>query len=997
MAYQSNFKGDEVVALLNMVKNGGAGAVVRNLFTGDTLLDEEKAYNAETYQMVMEAEIPPIIMWGGGLPMYIDKHSTSTDTSIRIYYHVHIGGEHGVSLCKLGSDGTVIEEMFAYDCYILYDKGDTTNTGVFNALQSAAILGNIIIEDAELGILRPVQIIPVDENSAILIATEYNSGPFVNLVAYIVTSDDIVSRNVVQGPAAGGGEVLYLHKDEGDYTEQEQAANGAVLEAIKQGTLSGAAVVNYDGEYYTVVTAYTMTFSGEDEFFIVATNYSSGKLLFINKTGVQEFSMSPQTVIYINEGQTEEQKKENFINLLYAVEVHRQSYPIIYFRDGDKYYTSLGSIGPDWFFWDIQNFSVGVVTVNIDSDAGTLETTVERIPLNLVFGSLSAQIVVVPIGRELTDSEKQSNVEAYEAITKGMNLIFADCGSALCFAKAYLDTVGSFVIDVPTDSGVTTYKVVLAEDGTVTTTELGGSSAGTTDTTAVVEFVTSGELTAEQKATNAAVYSRIANGEKVVTFFKRNGEAYLMPMLHTDYDGHNVFFDLLQAFSSESGEATLGVAHIVMSSDGTVTASESTLPLSGNSVEAAILEFNSDGSALTTEQKAHNAKIYQKIFNNETVQVYLNVGTLVPLQSSSVSGTEIILSASAIITADSGSLRYQSLKLSSDGDLQMYEQKEYPLTGGSGSESELREIYVADALDESQKAYNAETYNKIREGAGVLPYIKGANGAPRYLCNFTLWGGSTPYITMKTYVFDTLQDGEYTYLLVKLMSDGTASSQDNEKTLSSLAVDSTLSSTSENPVQNKVVKTKFNEVDSWLTRLQNTVNGWGESLEELLGYFTEGKANDADKLDGHDSSHFATSEAVTQLSQKVDAIPTITVDSAIVEESANPVQSKVIKAYVDDMKVMEVSQSAITQIELMPNTLYRLSDITSLVVTLAQGEVGVANYYMFEIAVGDAIPEITLPSSVRWMDGYDVLADLNKDTVYQISILNNLAVGGAFV
>lgn len=86
MAYQSNFKGDEVVALLNMVKNGGAGAVVRNLFTGDTLLDEEKAYNAETYQMVMEAEIPPLIMLEGALPMYISKDTT--DTSIHIYFPI---------------------------------------------------------------------------------------------------------------------------------------------------------------------------------------------------------------------------------------------------------------------------------------------------------------------------------------------------------------------------------------------------------------------------------------------------------------------------------------------------------------------------------------------------------------------------------------------------------------------------------------------------------------------------------------------------------------------------------------------------------------------------------------------------------------------------------------------------------------------------------------------------------------------------------------------
>lgn len=830
MAYQSNFKGDEVVALLNMVKNGGAGAVVRNLFTGDTLLDEEKAYNAETYQMVMEAEIPPIIMLYGVLPMYIDKNSTSTDTSIRIYYHVHIAGEHGVVLCKLGSDGTVTEETLAYDYCILYDNGDTANTGVFKALQTASFLGNIIIEDSELGILRPVQIIPVDEDLVILVATDYSSGPFVNLVGYLVASDDIVSRQAAQGPAAGGGEVLYLHKDEGAYTEQEQAVNEAVLEAIKQGTLGGAAVVNYDGEYYTVVTAYAMTISGEDEYFIVATDYGKAKLLLIGKTGVEEFPLLPQTVIYINEGQTEQQKKENFINLMGAVAVHQQDYPNVYFRDGDKYYTALGSIGLDWFFWDIQTASVGVVTINVDSDAGTLETTVERIPLSSVFSSLSPQVVVVPIGRELTDSEKQSNVEAYEAITNGMSLVFADCGAALCFAKAYLDvTATNFVIDVPTDSGVTTYKVVLAADGSVTTTELGsGSSAGTTDTTAVVEFVTSGELTAEQKATNAAVYSRIANGEKVVTFVKRDGEAYLMPMLHTDYDGHNVFFDLLQAFSSESGEAALGVSHIVMSSDGTVTASGST----------------------------------------------------------------------------------------------------YPLTGGSDSESELREIYVADALDESKKAYNAETYNKIREGVGVLPYIKGANGTPRYLCNFTLWGGSTPYITMKAYVFDTLQDGEYTYLLVKLMSDGTALSEDNEKTLPSLAVDSTLSNTSENPVQNKVVETKFNEVDGWLTTLTNRV----KDVEDSLG-------------------------------------------------------------------IKEVSQATTYgTVAIKPNVLnkwsFPLTDI--LEITFASGTSGIANYYMLEFTTGNDIPTITLPNGVKWMGGNNILDNLEPNTTYQISVLNNLAVGGAF-
>lgn len=90
----------------------------------------------------------------------------------------------------------------------------------------------------------------------------------------------------------------------------------------------------------------------------------------------------------------------------------------------------------------------------------------------------------------------------------------------------------------------------------------------------------------------------------------------------------------------------------------------------GNPVEAAILEFNRSG--LTAEQKAHNAEIYQKLFNNEPVQVYLNFGILIPLEYSAISyETGIItLSASAISTLEPRELQYLSLELTSDGDIQ---------------------------------------------------------------------------------------------------------------------------------------------------------------------------------------------------------------------------------------------------------------------------------------------------------------------------------------
>lgn len=51
----------------------------------------------------------------------------------------------------------------------------------------------------------------------------------------------------------------------------------------------------------------------------------------------------------------------------------------------------------------------------------------------------------------------------------------------------------------------------------------------------------------------------------------------------------------------------------------------------GNYVEAAILELNSDGSALTAEQKAHNVEIYNKLMRGDAIQVYLPTGPDYPL------------------------------------------------------------------------------------------------------------------------------------------------------------------------------------------------------------------------------------------------------------------------------------------------------------------------------------------------------------------------------
>lgn len=235
-----------------------------------------------------------------------------------------------------------------------------------------------------------------------------------------------------------------------------------------------------------------------------------------------------------------------------------------------------------------------------------------------------------------------------------------------------------------------------------------------------------------------------------------------------------------------TGQKLNAVLNGMMSSvDAALTEVENTIPEAGegagNSVEAAILEFNSDGSALTAEQKAHNAEIYQKIFNNEAVQVYLNVGSLVPLQPSSISDTGITLSASAIITSEPSSLRYQSLKLSSDGDLQIYEQKEYPLGGDAGGEKELMQVHLGDLTSE-QKAANVEVFNALAEGKGIIPYALYSNNIPMPFTNMIKWtvSGVADHFTLKSYNLDTLAEGKCSVVAVVINSDGTTSSSQSD-------------------------------------------------------------------------------------------------------------------------------------------------------------------------------------------------------------------------
>lgn len=78
--------------------------------------------------------------------------------------------------------------------------------------------------------------------------------------------------------------------------------------------------------------------------------------------------------------------------------------------------------------------------------------------------------------------------------------------------------------------------------------------------------------------------------------------------------------------------------------------------------------------------------------------------------------------------------------------------------------------------------------------------------------------------------------------------------------------------------------------------------------------------------------------------------------------------------------------------ELQPNRYYIFGEMAELTITLAEGEEGKLNEYMFEFTSGTAPTTLTLPESVKWMGEHTIEAS----KTYQVSIVNNIAViGGA--
>lgn len=90
----------------------------------------------------------------------------------------------------------------------------------------------------------------------------------------------------------------------------------------------------------------------------------------------------------------------------------------------------------------------------------------------------------------------------------------------------------------------------------------------------------------------------------------------------------------------------------------------------------------------------------------------------------------------------------------------------------------------------------------------------------------------------------------------------------------------------------------------------------------------------------------------------------------------------------------EANQTPIVQLtsttaQVQPNVFNKWGAVTSLNITLRSGNDGICNEYMLEFTVSGDDFSLSLPSDVRWANEPDWVSG----NTYQVSILNNLAIG----
>ena len=80
-----------------------------------------------------------------------------------------------------------------------------------------------------------------------------------------------------------------------------------------------------------------------------------------------------------------------------------------------------------------------------------------------------------------------------------------------------------------------------------------------------------------------------------------------------------------------------------------------------------------------------------------------------------------------------------------------------------------------------------------------------------------------------------------------------------------------------------------------------------------------------------------------------------------------------------------------TTFALTPNTFHMWDEVASLDLSFADEQTGVANEYLFQFTSGATATVLTVPSTIKWANGFDPTS-LDANTTYEINIMDGLGV-----
>lgn len=92
---------------------------------------------------------------------------------------------------------------------------------------------------------------------------------------------------------------------------------------------------------------------------------------------------------------------------------------------------------------------------------------------------------------------------------------------------------------------------------------------------------------------------------------------------------------------------------------------------------------------------------------------------------------------------------------------------------------------------------------------------------------------------------------------------------------------------------------------------------------------------------------------------------------------------------IEDAPIEKI-EPEVTQVVINPNKFYLFGEVTSLSIALGEAVEGRYNEYMFQFTSGSTATVLSMPSELKWQDDNELIP--SENTVYQVSIVNNLAV-----